>query len=143
MEPLTCGRPSQDRSRRFVGPLRAQPPSGRRLLRSNPAPSRCLTGGSGVRIYNCVLGPANRSGLFVAGQRLRGTVPPCPVPDPRARRGARYPLTDVLLLFVAAVLDGARSLTMVAEWAARAHRDPHLFERGSTRRWPRCTGSLP
>lgn len=54
------------------------------------------------------------------------------VPDPRSRRGVRYPFTDVLLVFVAAVLAGARSLTMIAEWAARAHRDQHLFRRGST-----------
>lgn len=53
------------------------------------------------------------------------------VPDPRAKRGVRYPFTDVLLVFVAAVLAGARSLTMVAEWAGRAHRNQNLFERGS------------
>lgn len=52
------------------------------------------------------------------------------VPDPRDPRGVRYPFTDLLLVFVAAVLSGARSLTMVTEWAARTHRDRPLFDRG-------------
>jgi len=52
------------------------------------------------------------------------------IPDPRAMRGVRYPFTDLLLVFVAAVLSGARSLTMITEWAARAHRDRALFGYG-------------
>lgn len=52
------------------------------------------------------------------------------VPDPRARRGVRYPFTDLLLVFVAAVLCGAKSLTMITEWAARAHRTRPLFDSG-------------
>lgn len=49
------------------------------------------------------------------------------VPDPRARRGVRYPFTEVLLVFVAAVLSGARSLTMITEWAARAQGQRMIF----------------
>lgn len=39
------------------------------------------------------------------------------VPDPRQRRGRRHGLTTVLVLAVAAVTAGARSLTGIAEWA--------------------------
>lgn len=52
------------------------------------------------------------------------------VPDPRARRGVRYPFADLLLVFVAAVLCGAKSLTMITEWAVRAHRSRRLFDSG-------------
>lgn len=45
------------------------------------------------------------------------------VPDPRHRRGVRYVFTELLLVCVAAVLSGAKSLTMIAEWGAEArHR---------------------
>lgn len=40
-------------------------------------------------------------------------------PDPRARRGRRYGFAELLSIFVAAVLSGARSLTTIAEWAGR------------------------
>lgn len=41
--------------------------------------------------------------------------------DPRARRGVRYVFVDVLLVFVAAVLSGAKSLIAIEEWAQDAH----------------------
>lgn len=44
------------------------------------------------------------------------------VPDPRRRRGRRYPLAEVLAVVVCAVVAGARTFTMVAEWAADAAR---------------------
>ncbi len=40
------------------------------------------------------------------------------VPDPRARRGVRYPLAGVLAVAVTAVLAGARSFVAIGEWAA-------------------------
>jgi predicted transposase YbfD/YdcC len=42
------------------------------------------------------------------------------VPDPRDPRGVRHSLSPVLLISVAAVLAGARSLTAIGEWAADA-----------------------
>jgi len=39
------------------------------------------------------------------------------VPDPRDRRGVRYPLAGVLAVAVCAVLAGARSFTAIGEWA--------------------------
>src|SRR5450830_1024691 len=40
------------------------------------------------------------------------------VPDPRAARGIRHPLSTVLTLAVAAVAAGARSLTGISAWAS-------------------------
>lgn len=42
------------------------------------------------------------------------------VPDPRQKRGVRYPLAEVLAVVVCAVVAGARSFTMIAEWAVHA-----------------------
>jgi DDE_Tnp_1-associated len=42
------------------------------------------------------------------------------VPDPRDPRGVRHSLSSVLLISVAAVPAGARSLTAIGEWAADA-----------------------
>jgi predicted transposase YbfD/YdcC len=42
------------------------------------------------------------------------------VPDPRGRRGVRYPLAEILAVMVCAVVAGARTFTMIAEWAADA-----------------------
>jgi hypothetical protein len=42
------------------------------------------------------------------------------VPDPRDRRGRRYPLVSVLAVSAAAVAAGARSVTAIAEWATDA-----------------------
>ncbi len=42
------------------------------------------------------------------------------VPDPRRRRGIRYPLVPVLAVAVCAMLAGARSYAAIAEWAADA-----------------------
>ncbi|WP_026936427.1 transposase family protein, partial [Gulosibacter molinativorax] len=36
-------------------------------------------------------------------------------PDPRSRRGCRYEFAELLSIFVAAVLCGAKSLTMITE----------------------------
>ncbi len=44
------------------------------------------------------------------------------VPDPRRKRGVRYPLAEVLAVVVCAVVAGSRSFTMIAEWAAHASR---------------------
>lgn len=52
------------------------------------------------------------------------------VPDPRARRGVRYPFTGLLLTLVCAVFSGAQSLTMIAEWARHAARTGNLFPSG-------------
>ncbi|WP_161987396.1 transposase family protein, partial [Prescottella subtropica] len=40
------------------------------------------------------------------------------VPDPRDRRGIRYPLAGVLALVVTATLAGCRSFTAIGQWAA-------------------------
>lgn len=43
------------------------------------------------------------------------------VTDPRKRRGVRYAFTELLLVIVAAVISGSKTLTMIAEWAQDAH----------------------
>ncbi|MFB7505555.1 transposase family protein [Streptomyces broussonetiae] len=50
------------------------------------------------------------------------------MPDPRARRGRRFPLIAIVAAAAASVLGGARSLTAVTEWIADAPRC-----------WPRWT----
>jgi len=40
------------------------------------------------------------------------------VPDPRARRGVRYPLSQLLAVGLSAVMAGARSFAAIGEWAA-------------------------
>lgn len=42
------------------------------------------------------------------------------VPDPRQKRGVRYPLAELLAVVVCAVVAGSRSFTMIAEWAVHA-----------------------
>ncbi|MFI1358277.1 transposase family protein [Streptomyces sp. NPDC020898] len=42
------------------------------------------------------------------------------VPDPRSRRGRRYPLVGLLLVRACAVVSGARTITEVTEWGQRA-----------------------
>ena len=42
------------------------------------------------------------------------------MPDPRHRRGVRYPFLDLLQIIVCAVISGAATLTMIAEWAQEA-----------------------
>jgi predicted transposase YbfD/YdcC len=60
------------------------------------------------------------------GSALAGAAPedlleaPRQVPDPRDRRGIRYPLVPVLAISVCAMLAGARSYAAIAEWAADA-----------------------
>lgn len=44
------------------------------------------------------------------------------LPDPRDRRGRRFPLTAIVTAAAASVLAGARSLTAIAEWIADAPR---------------------
>ena len=52
------------------------------------------------------------------------------VPDPRARRGVRYPFEDLLLVLVGAVFSGAKTLTMIVEWARHAAASGTLFASG-------------
>lgn len=47
------------------------------------------------------------------------------VPDPRSRRGQRYPLSALLCAAAAAVLTGARSLIAISEWITDA--PPHAL----------------
>ena len=50
------------------------------------------------------------------------------VPDPRAKRGVRYSFTELLLLvIVCAVFSGAKTLTMITEWAHDAAVKAPLF----------------
>lgn len=44
------------------------------------------------------------------------------VQDPRDRRGVRYTMAEILAILVCAVVAGARTLTMIAEWATDANR---------------------
>jgi predicted transposase YbfD/YdcC len=64
---------------------------------------------------------SGRSGPDLAGaapERLPEAL--AQVPDPRDRRGIRYPLVPVLAVAVCAMLAGARSYAAIAEWAADA-----------------------
>lgn len=42
------------------------------------------------------------------------------IPDPRQKRGIRYPLAEILAVVVCAVVAGASSFTTIAEWAKHA-----------------------
>lgn len=53
-------------------------------------------------------GPGGASSLREALSRM---------PDPRQRRGVRYPFLDLLQIIVCAAISGAGTLTMIAEWA--------------------------
>jgi hypothetical protein len=46
------------------------------------------------------------------------------VPDPRDRRGVRYPLPGVLALAITAVIAGCRSFAGIGQWAAGAAAGP-------------------
>ena len=52
------------------------------------------------------------------------------VPDPRARRGVRYPFIELLHLIVCAVISGAKTLTMITEWTHDAASSAPVFEQG-------------
>lgn len=54
------------------------------------------------------------------------------VPDPRDRRGVRYPLAGVLALAVTAVVAGCRSFAAIGQWATEATGE-HLAAFGLTR----------
>ncbi len=45
------------------------------------------------------------------------------VPDPRDRRGVRYPLAGMLAVAVTAVLAGARSFAAIGDWAGEMTGD--------------------
>lgn len=45
------------------------------------------------------------------------------VPDPRARRGRRYPLAGLLAVAISAVVAGARSFAAIGEWATALPAD--------------------
>src|SRR6476659_2236823 len=51
------------------------------------------------------------------------------VPDPRDRRGVRYPLAGVLAVAVTAVVAGCRWFAAIGQWAAQAAAE-HLVEFG-------------
>ncbi|MFI8860431.1 transposase family protein [Streptomyces prasinus] len=72
------------------------------------------------RMPSCLrqLGDASGSALLKAAVDLRKYL--ATVPDPRARRGIRYPLTALLTAAAAAVLAGAVSLTAIGELVADA-----------------------
>jgi predicted transposase YbfD/YdcC len=57
------------------------------------------------------------------------------LPDPRARRGRRHPLTMVLLTCCCAVLAGARSIRAIGQWARNAPQET-LARLGATARGP-------
>jgi predicted transposase YbfD/YdcC len=57
------------------------------------------------------------------------------LPDPRARRGRRHPLTTVLLTCCCAVLAGARSIRAIGQWARNAPQET-LARLGATARGP-------
>ncbi len=59
----------------------------------------------------------SRNGAAVDFEGLRAVL--ASAADPRARRGRRYGFAELLSIFVAAVLSGAKSLMMITEWAAR------------------------
>jgi len=74
------------------------------------------------------------------------------VPDPRKARGVRHGVLGVLLLGACAVLTGARSFAVVAEYAHDAGRVDHPEERhlvggaeraGTCRLTPRNTSASP
>lgn len=52
------------------------------------------------------------------------------IPEPRAKRGLRYPFTDLLLILICAVFSGAKSLVTVVEWAQQAAETSPLFASG-------------
>jgi len=54
------------------------------------------------------------------------------VPDPRDRRGVRYPLAGMLGVAVTAVIAGCRSFAAIGQWAAQATAE-HLAAFGLTR----------
>jgi hypothetical protein len=45
------------------------------------------------------------------------------IPDPRKRRGIRYPKTSLLAILVVAVLSGVRSVEGIAQWARECTQD--------------------
>ncbi|MFJ1788273.1 transposase family protein [Streptomyces anulatus] len=75
------------------------------------------------------------------------------VPDPRGRRGRRYPILPVLCAAASAVLAGARSLVAIGEWIADAPQsalevldfpaDPLTGVRPAPSRQTQRTGPLP
>lgn len=48
----------------------------------------------------------------------------CGLPDPRKKRGVRYPFAHLLVIMVCSVLAGAKSLVEMAEWATHTAQDP-------------------
>ena len=82
---------------RMVMPIIRSDTEGPRPVTSSPVP--------GVRVEPSVLRAATIVQLMTQ------------VPDPRQRRGRRHTLAVVLVIAVAAVTAGARSLTGIGEWA--------------------------
>jgi predicted transposase YbfD/YdcC len=58
------------------------------------------------------------------------------ITDPRARAGRRHPLVAILVLAAAAVLAGARSIAVIAEWAADAPQPVRAVLGSTPRSWP-------
>jgi predicted transposase YbfD/YdcC len=74
----------------------------------------------------------------VGGSDLLGAL--SVVPDPRARRGVRHPMTTILGLALCAVLAGARSFTAIGEWAANA--SPRVLSALGSGGLPPCESTL-
>lgn len=80
--------------------LRSQPAETRGHIRIPSSPTSCTAAN-----------PTRREHLLTA---LKS------VPDPRHKRGVRYPLAGVLALAVTATIAGARSFTAIGQWAQAA-----------------------
>src|SRR5215204_3691442 len=62
--------------------------------------------------------PIRRRDLVTDGDRFALLQALAQVPDPRARRGVRYPFVAILAVVVCAMLSGARSFAAIGEWVA-------------------------
>ena len=62
--------------------------------------------------------PIGRRDLVTDGDRFALLQALAQVPDPRARRGVRYPFAAILAVVVCAMLGGARSFAAIGEWVA-------------------------
>lgn len=68
-----------------------------------------------------------------AGISLRDALGKVPI---RAPDGVRYPFTELLHIIVCAVVTGARTLTMITEWAQHAAATSQGLQEGGCIRTP-------